>query len=509
MICEFRNTVFKYREDYLACIKYTGCERDIKIGGNRDVTSLSDKKFTEEQLQLTWCRTKPGSIITSTDGENVTVLSPGTWNLEAGPDFLNARLAIGGREYQGSVEIHKKSSDWVLHGHSSNPLYNKVILHVVAIDDTASLSDEARFLLPSAPVMVLHPRFVSTRIAAADKFPKGKCLSFFSSIDDDELNLFFCKAGMKRFYGKVDFILGSMRDKGTHKAFMELIFDACGYKQNRVCFIELFRRLCRYENLSVEETEAVIWGESGLLPDPASVKLDHTMEQFVQRLWSIWWRIRKEPLPDIEWKRSGLRPMNFPERRIAAVTELMKKMGKYPLMFFANLVGNEGTPRVFGREIVKILKCNHSIWDRYTTFTSLSATPAAVLGKSRAEDICINVVLPALQAHILLAEKSTEEFSYSTQRPECVSSFNTSPDTGSWLTRIGKSLPEQTFAVMPSLQSNRILETASLKWFAPPGRKRNIIKGAISQQGILHIYRNFCEALCSRCAECPLRDLIH
>ena len=482
------------------------------------MTSLSGKKFTEEQLQLTWCRIKSGYVIASTEGESITIVSPGIWNLEAGPDFLNAKLTIDGREFHGSVEIHKKSSDWVTHGHSSNPLYDNVILHVVAVDDSASLSEDIQALLPPVPVIILQPRFMTARIAAADKFPQGKCLSFFSSIDDDELNLFFCKAGMKRFYGKVDFILGNMRKKGINRAFMELIFDGCGYKQNRTCFIELFRRLCRYENLSPEESEAVVWGESGLLPDPASVKLDPVMEQFVKRLWGIWWQIRKEPLSDIEWKRSGLRPMNSPERRIAAVTELMKKMGKYPLMFFADFGKDNESSRTFTKAIVKHLKCNHSIWDKYITFTSVSSTPAAVLGKSRAEDICINVVLPALQAYMLLAEKNADT------SPEFFKghlfgdiafdsgldiNLDTDSETGTWLTRTGKSLPEQAFTSMPSLQSNRILETASLKWFAPPGRKRNIIKGAVSQQGILHIYRNFCEAVCSTCTECPLRDLIH
>ncbi len=447
----------------------------------------SDKKFTEEQLQLTWCREKIGTMFSAVDGSDIELLTPGIWNLEAGPDFLNAKLTINGRECTGSIEIHKKCSDWVSHGHSSNPLYDKIILHVVAKDDTESLSHELQKLLPSAPVVVLQPRFATTRISPSDKFPKGKCLSFFSSVNDDELNLFFCKAGIKRFYGKVDFTLGNMREQGINRAFTELLFDACGYKQNRTCFIELFHRLCRYENLSEEEIEAVIWGESGVLPDPATVQLDPTMKQFVQRLWSIWWKIRKEPLPDIQWRRSGLRPMNFPERRIAALTELMKKIGKLPLTFFANLAKENQSPAAFTKAVIKNVKCSHPIWDNYITFTSSCATPAAVLGKSRAEDICINVILPSLQAHILLSEKSADS-----------SCDNT----------VEKSLPEQAFAAMPSLQSNRILETASLKWFAPPGRKRNIIKGAVSQQGILHIYRNFCEVVCSKCSECPLTDLM-
>ena len=442
------------------------------------MASINNRKFTEEQLQLSWCRARSRNILSTLAGNHVEVHSPGIWNLEAGPDFRNAKIAIDGKVYEGSIEIHKKTSDWLHHGHFTDNRYNNIILHVVAEDDSRSLSVDKRKLLPTAPVVIISPIFSATRISPADKFPKGKCQAFFSLVDDDELNQFFRKAGLRRFYGKVEFILEKMKEKGINRACIELLFDACGYKQNRDNFIELFSRLSRYENLSESETEAVIWGESGLLPDPVSVKLDTQMEQFVKSLWSIWWRVRKEPLPNIEWKHSGLRPMNFPERRIAAVTVMLKTIGKLPIMFFVNFAKNIEKPSDFTKSVIKSLKCNHPIWDQYINFTSRCAVPAAVMGKSRAEDICINVILPALQAHRLLTEKS--EIS------------------------IHENIAEQAFLAMPSIQSNRILETASLKWFAPPGRRRTIIKDAVSQQGILHIYRNFCEDVCGECSECPL-----
>ena len=445
--------------------------------------SGEERKFTEEQLQLSWCRKRGGSSILTVDGRDVEIHSPGVWNLEAGPDFCNAKLTIAGRVCEGSVEIHKKSSDWIHHGHFTDRRYENVILHVVADDDSVSLSVASRKLLPDAPVVIIKPSFSATRIAPVDKFPKGKCQAFFSLVDDEELNQFFRKAGCRRFYGKVEFILQNMKKKGINRAFTELLFDACGYKQNRENFLELFSRLSRYENLSVSETEAVICGESGLLPDPVLVKLDFQMEKFVKNLWSIWWRIRKDPLPDIKWNHSGLRPMNFPERRIAAVILLMEKIEKLPVMFFANLAEESRKPADFIKSVVEVLKCNHPLWDHYINFTGRCSVPAAVMGKSRAEDITVNVILPALQARCLLAEKN--EIS------------------------IHENMPELAFLAMPSIQSNRILETASIKWFAPPGRRRNIIKDAVSQQGILHVYRNFCEDVCSECAECPLADLMN
>ena len=284
----------------------------------------TDRKFTEEQLQLSWCRIKQGSKIDSVSGKEITVYSPGTWNLEAGPDFLNAKIAIDGKDTTGKIEIHKKSSDWIHHGHSSDPRYADIVLHVVAEDDSTRNNRDS---LPNVPVLILTPK-TNNRIAPADRIPKGKCQKFFSSQEDDVLYKFFRKGGMNRFNSKVTFILENMYEKGADRTFTEQLFDACGYKQNRNNFRELYSRICRYEDLDCSETEAVIWGESGLLPDPATIKLDKKMAGFTKRLWGIWWQIRKDPLPDIKWNRSGLRPMNFPERRIAAVSMLMKKMGK-------------------------------------------------------------------------------------------------------------------------------------------------------------------------------------
>ncbi|MBR3716361.1 MAG: DUF2851 family protein, partial [Bacteroidaceae bacterium] len=67
----------------------------------------------------------------TTNDQLVEVIDPGLPNRNAGPDFFNAKLKIGGVLWVGNVEIHTHASDWYLHGHQTNPLYHNVILHVV------------------------------------------------------------------------------------------------------------------------------------------------------------------------------------------------------------------------------------------------------------------------------------------------------------------------------------------------------------------------------------------
>ena len=57
----------------------------------------------------------------TTDGRRVEVISPGHHNSDAGPDFYGARIRIGGEEWEGTVEVHVKASDWHRHGHESDP----------------------------------------------------------------------------------------------------------------------------------------------------------------------------------------------------------------------------------------------------------------------------------------------------------------------------------------------------------------------------------------------------
>jgi len=69
------------------------------------------------------------------DGTLIEVLHPGMYNRNQGPDFLNGRIRVDQTLWVGSIEIHVKSSDWMLHQHDEDPHYKNVILHVVWQND--------------------------------------------------------------------------------------------------------------------------------------------------------------------------------------------------------------------------------------------------------------------------------------------------------------------------------------------------------------------------------------
>src|SRR5690606_28764969 len=64
------------------------------------------------------------------------IIHPGQGNVNAGPDFYNAKIKISNTIWAGNVEIHLRSSDWYKHNHNLDKAYDNVILHVVWINDS-------------------------------------------------------------------------------------------------------------------------------------------------------------------------------------------------------------------------------------------------------------------------------------------------------------------------------------------------------------------------------------
>ncbi len=85
----------------------------------------------EDLLHFAWKHRLLGAELTLCDGSTARIIHPGSHNQLAGPDFLGAQIRIGEALYSGHVEIHIYSRDWDAHGHTSDPNYQNVILHLV------------------------------------------------------------------------------------------------------------------------------------------------------------------------------------------------------------------------------------------------------------------------------------------------------------------------------------------------------------------------------------------
>ena len=350
--------------------------------------------LSERHLQCIWYDEylRP-AYLTASGGEPVTVINPGRWNLEAGPDFLDAVLSVGSgaAALRGDVEIHIAPADWTAHGHGADPAYSRVVAHVCL------KNGERPECLPSCAVQIhlgstlsIHPEDIDTS-SYPYSMPSARttrCRSCFPSISYEKQLLVLSAAGHERLRLKACRMMRLMEDKGPEQAFYEEVMAALGYKHNRAPFRRLAAALPvdRLQDVSggnAVTAYAVLMGKAGLLPVSLPDSADSSCRTFLRELWDKWWRHEASlprPGETVEgWRRAGVRPQNHPQRRLAAAA----------CMFCRKM------------DMTDILNTKDEIpcLDRHLTLGGpAQGENTALLGTERKSAILANIIVPFMAA---------------------------------------------------------------------------------------------------------------
>lgn len=435
----------------------------------------------ERFLQVLWNEQHFVRDLRTTLGEALEIASPGTWNVGPGPDFLNACLAVDGRSVSGDVEVHRHVEDWCRHRHQGDLRYSNVVLHVVwgEPDDVVRGGPQRCFVLKNhltAPWRRLLDRVDADIYPYARRVQPGKCAVQWAFTEADTVSDLLRAAGLARLEDKVVRLQRSGIRRGFDQAVYEHLFEALGYKANQT----VFRRLATAVTLrdlrdldGPEAREAALFGAAGLLPDPTTTKLPPESRSRAERLWDRWWAQGRGRI-ELAWARSRSRPLNSPERRLAAGAALMTKWGLHPARTLTALASSCETPRELLRQLRQCLAVTSS-WDGLASFTTRLPRPAHLLGPDRINDVVVNVVLPFLVAKARQSARNELE-----------------------------DLAVAAYLGAPRLQGNRPLSEVSHRLLVPPSRIREVARRACEQQGMLAIYRDFCLALSNNCENCPM-----
>lgn len=431
--------------------------------------SSAKRKVPETVLQQSWGVLPSGSRFRLSDGHLLTIVSPGILNKHAGPDYLDACLEFNGVLRRGNVEMHCRTSDWIAHGHAENAEYDNVILHVVMEDDT---TPENVAFLPNIPVLCLHVDSKTTASPSHEILPQALCSSFFSAMEQGSLREFLESAGIDRLREKSSKYLSLIIAHGDRKAFLAGLADQYGVPDNRDAFHMLGERLLAYpDDLLDSVCSAILWGESGLLPDPgADRRLTSSGRAVAKTLWDAWWPIRPDAGENLRYRRR-CRPMNSPERRLAALAAWGNAFTAHVCGELEELFSGGSLSDLF-KSFADRLKYD-PFWMNHTSFRSKElANGAELFPVSRIAELITDVVLPFLLASSIL--------------------------------RKDESLEKKVLAIylqLPALQSNRTVRIMHASCFA--GRK-DILKSAAAQQGMLHIYQKHCKPGGFYCRTCTV-----
>ncbi|MCR8917251.1 DUF2851 family protein [Bacteroides sp. ET225] len=347
----------------------------------------------EQLLHYVWKhKLFPLKPLLTAEGESIEIIDPGQANYNAGPDFFNAKIKIGGVVWVGNIEIHQQSSEWERHGHHLDSNYDSVILHVASeIDASVRRSDGE-----TIPQLELHcPGYLSDnyrQLIEADRYPA--CYRLIPALPKLLLHSWLSRLQTERFEQKTDKImqlLGRHRKDWEHVFFIILARNF-GFGTNSDAF-EFWAETIPLQAVnkhrdSLFQIEAFFFGQAGLLQEvPADEYTDRLMKEYTYLSHKFGLR----PSANSRWKLLRMRPDNFPHVRIAQLASFYyRSQGLLSALMEAQSL----------KSLRDILRCGTSeYWLTHYVFGEASPPHPKTLSNQTIDLLVINTVIPFLYAY--------------------------------------------------------------------------------------------------------------
>ena len=436
-----------------------------------------------------WQHQMPGRTdLVTEDGEPMRIIYPGRINDDHGADLRDAVIATSQGLSKGDIEVHVKSSDWRAHRHHQDPTYNRVILHVVMWHDTGlttSLQNGGK-----VPVLALYrylesPASQRTMVANYPANFNTPCYRAIEPLPTSIITRFLDNAGEERFLAKAARFQAGLAQSEASQLLYEGLMAALGYSKNKLPFLELASRLPlqTLESLTqgkipeeecLARQQALLLGTAGLLPSqrPHWHQKNKIDDQWMEKLEKLW---ASAPQPEVmsenNWHLFKVRPSNFPVRRIAAMSYLTLRYREKGIFIevinkISEAIGSKGH---HGLEKALMITAK-GYWAVHFDFGSgIRLGIPTLLGRNRAADIVVNVLLPF-----------TFAWGNLTSQPELASQVL------------------NLYRHYPRLVANTIERHMSHQL----GLTSDLVDSAQRQQGLIHIYNTLCSQ--GECQGCPL-----
>lgn len=435
----------------------------IEPAAREDSLFAVPRKLSEHEVQAHWFAGNFGHEFISVDGRRVRIVQFGVWNHESGPDFADAAVTFdGGEPVRGCIELDLDIRDWERHGHAQNVAYENVVLHVFT--QPGSTEFFAR-----TPGHRLVPQVRIDLATLLDEPPNpqpeakpGLCCGPLREATEERAREILLGAAEHRLRRKAAALSRLSDLHGPDEALFQALAATLGYKSNKLPFTLLAQKLpLKFLREAKDDATALLFGVSGFLPSQDLGAFDPSTRSYLRELWERWWPRRAEferlGVPSTLWKLGGQRPMNHPQRRLAALAQMVRYWPKTRALrqrcdpagitdFFATLSDN--------------------FWDfHYTVSSKTSTKRMALVGESRVTEMLANVFFPLAYAE----------------------------DSSRWI----------GFKNLPATLSNKRVEVAAIRLFGPNNaRAASFLRNAALQQGLLQIYEDFCLSDASDCTKC-------
>ena len=375
---------------------------------NRTAHLSEDASILENELQSLWYAAAFSGELTTLEGHRVQIVSPGWWNKQQGPDFRNAQIKFNGQLCTGDVEIHVSANDWYAHGHHRDPEYNRVLLHVLQSPPGT----------PGKPALTVAGNTIATLVFPPEVLLRhsnkghaiqercGQCAASLAQRKAETLGHFLDLAGEWRMLDKARRIRERMQRVSSEQAVYEFFMAACGYSRYKKAFQQIaealpYERALQLARQDPFTLEAAFLKLGGLWPE--KWPYDSPPSNHYQQLSSL----LDEQLPGLkslglEWPRSGARPANYPERRVAGAARFLTRTAELGLLKQLDLLWRQPiNPTARRRSFEALFGGATGYWANNFNWSGVQVQKAtAPLGKGRIRTIIGNVLIPAALALI-------------------------------------------------------------------------------------------------------------
>lgn len=327
-------------------------------------------------------------------GESLKIIKPGNHNHLAGPDFKEARIEIDSITWYGSVEIHTKSSEWLIHGHKGDPNYDNVVLHVVWQNDKAVLNEQGSPIPTLELKGLVKPGVLNRYRKLLESTEPVHCSQYLSQIKNITRLSMVERVLVERLETKAASFFQVLEKNGNdwENAAFQWLARGFGFKTNAENMQLLaeslpLKVLLKHSN-HLFQVEALLFGQAGLLNVDVKDNYAYQLQKeysFLKTKYGL-----KQYLSYNQWHFSKVRPPNYPTIRIAQLAALLVTQ-PHVFTFFSEM---EETKQAIND--LDILQSNY--WCSHYAIDKPTTKILGGLSKASRENLIINTAVPFLAA---------------------------------------------------------------------------------------------------------------
>ncbi len=397
--------------------------------------------------------------IKSIHGDTISVIRPGNYNTDSGPDFLCAKIRIDDTLWVGNVEIHVRASDWYKHRHHKDDAYNSVILHVVAEYDMPVVNRLGREIKTLCLSKAYDRNLLIRYKEITQNLLWVPCEKLIHGVPSIHATSMINASAVQRIHQRAEKIKEELSQlkMDWELCCYRIISRQFGARVNTASFEMLTRSLpvkvlMKHQG-DLFRIESLLFGQSGLLNMgvrgryPRSLKKEHA---YLAGKYGL------KAMPGYLWKFMRMRPAAFPSLRIAQLAALYTR---HQSIF----------QQILERKDIESMSLMFSLtaseyWDTHFIFDRISKKSKKRFGKQSIQLILLNAIIPLI--HLYGQEMNKPELC------ERALSFL-------------ESLPPENNAVIRKWESSGIKAHNGLE-----------------SQGLLQLKKNMCDH--KRCLECSI-----